>query len=381
VPSDPKQIAETSEESVESVFTDTISSQGGDPAPETPAPDPATEPAPDPAPEQAPEQKSDPTAFDALSAMARDAGIDVEGIASSDDLARSLLQRVQSQQPYVSYAQQLLPYQDKIREMMGGEGEAEQPRKPAGFDRAAYFQEKYGGPAWKDEYTRAITSGQVTRDRETGLFKAAPGHELMVQPLLQELNAAAQHRELFWQGLSNGNFYEKVYDAIAEPIMQQVREMVGAEITGRDRMGRTADAIAQFEQQNAEWLYQHKDGVLVRNEKGEPATTEAGKALFDAIAEVRSDLREQGMESPSPAFLLKTAMKWVAAREPGTKPEAKPEAKPEPEQKKESFLESAMKRASHSASATSGVVPDEPEVMGQLDLDTMFTRAHQGTTV
>lgn len=330
--------------------------------------------------------EAQPTAFDTLAAMARDAGIDTANVTSSDDLARTLLTQVQSQEPFVSYARQLLPYQDRIREMMAGGQEQEEKEEPQEFNLDQYFQDKYGGPAWKNEFNSAIASGMVVRDQETGLYTAAPGQELIAGTLVNELNAAAAHRDQFWQGLSQGNIYQNMHDVLVDPFMRQVTALIDERLNSvrqeqqaQVQQAQAADSIAKFEQENASWMYQHKDGNLVTNDQGQPVTTEQGQALFDAIAEVRADMQQQGVENPAPEFLLKTALKWVDARQT-TENQAELE-KNKNDEKKQTFLESAMKRASHSPTATGAVAADDeaPEAMTQLDLDTMFTRAQKGT--
>lgn len=317
----------------------------------------------------------------AVAEQARALGVQFSDTATDAEIAQAALQQLHNQQPYVSFAQQLAPRADQIRQFLTADEPAPQPKQtqqPAdsgGFDLEAYFQEKYGGPVWNGEYKQAIDAGLVQRDPETGLWTPAPGQEILAASLVQGMNAAQRHSNQVWQDIAHGNPYEKFYGVLKDPIMHEVERRVEEILANRERQTAEISALDAFERQHASWLYS------VDPQTGQQIPTEKGAAFIKTL----QSLQDSGIEDSATALKFAAQMHGItdgapaAASTPATPANpatpaantAKAEQTPP-----ESFLESAKRRAAHSPSASgSQAAADAPQVVTEGDLNTMFVRS------
>lgn len=394
-----------------SVFSEALG-QGVSQEPQSSQPDPApvAAPAVEPvgAPTDSPQEIPVSETLAPLLENARQLGISTDGMTSETQLAQAVMDQIRSMQPYVNFAQQVIPHTDRIRQVIATPpGQAPQPvaspqsqqdpqqgsqQAEGGFDINAYLNEKYGGPSWKSEFKHAIDSGIVQRDVETGLWQPTPGYEIMASSLVPEMNAAAQHSSRFWQDVAQGNPYEKFFGVLKEPLMHEVRSLVENMVAGREQESQKRSVISDFETQHGSWLYQSDPST------GQRYLTDQGSAFYDTLA----DLRESGMSDP--AKILATASRLhglsVPAKQPAPvsqsvasqQPVAQaavsqspaptqqaapaavvPAAVPAPATTPQSFINSALQRASHST--TAATTPDQPQVVSEGDLDSMFSNA------
>jgi hypothetical protein len=314
----------------------------------------------------------DDSGFEELLEQAQGLGLNVNDYKSEAALARGVLEHLQKQQPYVSYAQQLLPYADDIKSYFET---IKQPRRPEPeptpqteeeWTAQRYFQEKYGGPGWKDDFNQAINSGLVQRDPETGMWVASPGQELAAGGILQELNRAQQHTSKFWQGLASKNPYEQFYDVLKEPILREVERRVEEIVGQREATTKQRDVVSDFETKHAFWMYA-TDPV-----SGQRVPTDAGREFFGTV----SDLRENGISDPVKLLQLASKIHGIGS-EAKEQPKAAVPSQQEPSQKQQSFLESARKRAQHTPSARQRGGDDVPQVVSEGDLESLFSRAYR----
>lgn len=377
--------------SLESAFTDAM---GQDAAPDTgtpPAQDTAAATVPESPVEEAPAPTEAPAgndAFDGMRDAAREMGIEVDNLNSPELLAAALLDHSQQIAPFAEYGRQAIPYADKVRELALGEygqqpapgaTNAPQPTAPAApaqeeWTADSHFEKQYGGPVWKQEHLQALSQGMVRRDHETGLYAPAPGAEFIAGPLVQDINAAAQHSAKFWQDMSQKNPLQVMYSHMEEPIQRLIDQRVQNALGAHQNQQQTVDYVQQFEAQYGDQLYLTDPG------SGQQIPTEAGKKLFDQIAA----LEQRGLTDPQ--FIVETAAQLTGfgqapapqqttgetttATAPAPAQQSPPPAEPK------SFLQNALDRAAHSPSAgTATSNNDVPNQLTEGDLDNVFTNA------
>lgn len=309
----------------------------------------------------------EPSALDNLLSQARQYGVSTDGVASEAELANKVMARMQEMQPYVQYANDLIPHADEIRDYLAAK---EKPAAPVEdeWNEEKYFQTQYGGPTFTAAHQQAVDTGIVTRDPDTGLWIAQPGFEVAAGSLLGEMNAAQQHSAKFWQQQTRGNPLHSTYKAIQEPLMRQVKAYVQEFIGGHDQQAQLRNNINSFEQKNAEWMYQ----------PGTKTLTQHGSQFMSSI----SDLKSAGVSDPQ--TLVSMAMRMIGGPPQLSPPTPAPVAAPVPAPvaaeippvPQKTFLEQAKKRASHSPSAAT---ESQPQVVDSGDLQSMFTRAFKST--
>jgi len=324
---------------------------------------------------------------------ARDLGISVEGMKSSDDLALASLRKLHESGPLIEYAKQLLPYADQIREFFGSRGEGQQPvasePQTQEWTPQSHFNQRWQGPEWSPQFTEAINSGMVERNPSTGLWQSAAGYEVMTGSMLEPLNAAHRHATGFWTEMSRSNPYEKFYDAMLEPMQRAWKQDMESFVSDREKQAATTNDIAQFEQQNDALLYRTNPVT------GRRDPTEQGQALLGSIERINSAKTPQEVLAIALELSGMKGQQLVQQRSPqpapvqASQPPVQPMAQQVAQQvapvaqtnqrPQQSFLDGALRVASHSPSSGSSgdALGTAPVEMNDLDLKDFFVNQFQ----
>ena len=312
---------------------------------------------------EAPEpEEVEPTVnpLESLFSQVNELGIDTEGIDSADALVARLAGQLKEQQPLARYAQQVMPYEDQIREFFQKQdAPAEQASDPQQWTKDQHFKDKYGGPTWSPAYQQLADSGQIKQDPDTGQWMAAPGYEMSVGQVINDVNAAAIHKAKFWQNLTNGNPLETIYSSIEDPVTRLVNERVEQILAEREQTNQGRTVVSSFEEANASWMYK------TDAKTGQRVPSEAGQAFFNTVA----DLRESGITDQAKLIAVASKLHGV-----GQTPAAAVAQATAPS-KQESFLESARQRAEHTPNARAGGADEAPQIMNDRDLDSIWERS------
>ena len=314
-----------------------------------------------------------------LRASASQFGIQVGENASSDDLALATLRRLNEVQPLLRYAQQLLPYADKIPQILSGQQqEAPKQAEPAeeAWTPESYFSKAWGGPQWDKRFDEAIAAGIVTRDADTGHWVPAPGYEVAASSIVSSLNEAQQHRSSFWSDFTKSNPYEKMYQTMLEPMQRAWKADMESYLEQREARRTQMDAIGQFENTNKSWMYT-SDPVT-----GQSILTEKGQAFISTVEEIRAN----GISDPIKAIEYAQKIHGVQqqpapvqqvipAQSQQTQGVTGGTVAPPVQQSQQSFLDSALKRASHAGGSSAGAASSASPDMASQDLDSFFVRA------
>lgn len=302
---------------------------------------------------------------------AKEAGLDPSQYKTGAELALATMRHLREMQPLVSYARQIAPHADEIREFLTKKDQAV-PKEPESqkptdeFDASKYLQEQYGGPVWKSEFDRAISAGQVRIDENTGTWSSAPGYEVLVGSLVAEMNAVQGHATQFWRDVAKGNPYERFFGVMKEPLLREVERRVQEALTGREEKTATESYVQTFERENASWLYSTDPKT------GGQVLTDRGQEFVRATAEAQELF---GMQDP--VHRIKYAQRVLGVTSPAK--QEQPTVAQQPVKKEDrSFLESAKRRASHSPSASVRQNGEAvPQVVTENDLDNLFVNAHR----
>ena len=387
---------------INSIFVDALGDVGRepeatDPSPPAPesVPDPeVVEPADPPADDipdtdvepdpEAPAADPDPQPSDTLNELlnkATELGISTAGMTSEQELAEAILEQIRVMQPEVRYAQSV---RAQLAQRAQQQPVEQQPPSDA-WDTNKYFEEKWGGPVWKPEYTAAAERGLVTRN-EDGNWTPTPGNEIAAGALAGEMNAATLHRQQFWENLGNGNFYQSTWGVLEKPIEQKIEEMVQQMLESREYSNRQASAVERFEQENAHWLFQRDPST------GEMVPSELGSQLIGRVRRLQQrgiGSAEEALEEALIGFPVPENPQNPAPNPPNPVANANPSANNQPNEppensgggvqktKQETFLDRARRVQSHSASTRGADSEEAPQVQTEGDLNTFFERAYR----
>jgi len=188
---------------------------------------------------------------------------------------------------------------------------------------------------------------------------AAPGYEMSVGQVVNDVNAAAIHKAKFWQNLTNGNPLETIYSSIEDPVTRLVNERVEQILAEREQTNQGRTVVSSFEEANASWMYK------TDAKTGQRVPSEAGQAFFNTVA----DLRESGITDQAKLIAVASKLHGV-----GQTPAAAVAQATAPS-KQESFLESARQRAEHTPNARAGGADEAPQIMNDRDLDSIWERS------
>src|SRR5690606_9681453 len=111
----------------------------------------------------------------------------------------------------------------------------------------SYFQERFGGHSWKQEYTQAVNSGAIVRDEATRLWKPAPGFELAVGSIVGQMNEFETRNTQFWSDLSRSNPLEKIYNDLLPALQRAWQADVDSRLKQQVQSASQEDVIASFE--------------------------------------------------------------------------------------------------------------------------------------
>lgn len=295
---------------------------------------------------------------------AKSLGMDLGDIDSNDKLAEFLLTKYQESQPYIQAGQHFL---SQPKQADPTEEEEQDDDGGGDFDSAKYFTEKWPVPKWEATFTQAIQAGFVTQD-ESGKWVAAPGAEMIVAPILGPLNQAHAAKQQAVQSLFQGNFYEQVYQALDKPLEHRIQQAIQQALGKYQQTTKQTGFVESFEKEHAAWLFEQKNGAR--------AFTAKGQQLRDATEQ----LMKSGVTDPQQAITFALSMiggvpKPAAPVVPAATPAAPITPEQKSEQKKNSFLKKAVARAAHSPQSRGHTTSDDPQVVDQSELDSMFVHA------
>jgi len=281
----------------------------------------------------------------------------------SGALVRELAKRVKDVQPYVDYAQRVLPYDQQVSELISGQGKAEEVSKEPEpeWDVNQHFQEAWKAPSYDKAWDAFVQSGMVGIDPGTGQYIASDGYQASV-PLnvLQGLN---EHRSWQRDGLQKllDDPYGSTWEAFQEPLDRMIKERMESYFGQRSEQ----DVVANWESEHAKELYEFNGEEPVRDIYGNVKPTEYGEAFLRTCQE----LRDGGMSDPGKIIELASRVN----RAP-TAPQETATTTQDTQEPEKGFLDKALEKASHSANA-GGFSENrdiEPIVQSTLDLESMF---------
>jgi hypothetical protein len=371
-----------------------------------------TTPATPAAPTQQPGQPAGNTDLAALRSAASRLGVQVDNAASADQVAVETMRKLHDLQPMLNYAQQLLPYADKIQQFLAGNanntgntgnaaagpgntGQGQpggQPgMSPSDWSPDSHFSQVWGGKEWDESFNRAIDSGTVERDEATGLWKPTQGYEIMAGQIVGQMNEAQTHINGFWSDMGRSNPYKKIYDGLKDPVERLIEDRINKALESQRVSQQQLSTADSFEQANSAWMFQ-QDMVT-----GQRVLTQDGQRFCDEFDTLKSKMKDgtpiseiielatlrtglgKPLSSGNPASQANHAN--PASQQPvQAAPVQAAQQQPVPVQQSQpqpSFLESAIRRASHSPSgngngSATGAAPEE---VTEVDLNNLFRRA------
>lgn len=351
-----------------------------------------------PAPATAvPAGTSPPPPVNPLLAQARQLGISVNDDVSPEQLAASVMEHYQAQQPYIQYGQSLLPHAQIVNEALAraAQGGVPQPQPESApveqqFDSSAYFAKKWNVPQWKEEYDFAIERGLVSRDPDSGMFVAAnPQAGPMVAGMLPELNRAYQMQAKNFQDFLRGNPYQKFYEVLQEPLQKQLEQQISQRVESALQEYQRNQRIDRFEQEHSGWMYNKGQSGQVDFNRPTPE----GQKFLQAVQTLRNGGMQDLEQVTSIALQLAgRAPQQAAAPVAPAAPQFQAtipfpqQAAPQGFQQtsvytapQASFLEEALARSAHtpSAGATAVQSPDAPVILSESDLENLFTNEYR----
>jgi hypothetical protein len=326
---------------------------------------------PEPSPTPSPGEPEPSSALTAAFRAAQVAGLDVGQFKSDEELVQHLAKQISDARPYVDYANQVLPYDRDLRDMIA---KRSQPApEPAAPQAEAWSAEKHFGKAWgKPEYDTAwdafIQSGMITVDQETGQFVADPRYAQSVPlQVLQGLNGRRQWQRQALERLLENPFQE-TWNAIQEPLERYIQER----IDGTFKQFTANQAVNAWEAENAKVLYEHDaTGQPQYDVYGNPQVTPYGDAFIRAATYAR-----QSFPGIQQGDIIRYASAVAAPYLTPASPAA-PTPEPTPPEQEKSFMQKAMQRASHSPNSGgySEASDIEPVVLEHRELENMFSAA------
>ena len=336
-------------------------------------------------------QAAEPAAVSSLPqsllSRAQAAGLPLDGIDNSDQLAEFAIQRYLEDRAYAEYGRSNLASQPRAQAHPQREEAQAQGKQTDEFDVDGHFSGLWKEASLNEEAKFAIQHGIVVLG-EDDLYQAKPGYESLALPILNGLNQAHTSQREQLQGFFNQNPYKAMYEALLPALRnefgRQAQEVAQQQLTNYQQ----ENFVEKFKSDNTSWLY-HQDGRL----------TSDGQRFADTVAE----LREQGIKDPQ--ILANYALKITGINthagaqptgtvNPGAATPAPSNGKqrddqgrflpagtpapvaPPPPTKQESFIDKARRQAALSNSNSGGIAnnPDY-QVANDGELENMFTTA------
>ena len=322
----------------------------------TDSPTAGTEPPASPPAAVSPASQPQPSAF---ATQAAELGIQLPATATDSEVFAAMQTRMKEIAPLAGYAQSLLPHADAINEFFATRGVApQQPAAPAGeeFDVEKHFKQHWNAPQLTPAMQTAIDSRMVVRDPDTGVMVAKPGYEVMVSPLLQDMNAAINWEREAVREYFQGNPIKKTYEALRDPLERLAEaaadRKLNAYIANQEAQRiewETQQRIQQFEQQNETSLYQ-------QSAAGERMLTPQGVKLVQMVRHIRDTKKWSG---PTDELLLFCNAALAT--------------------KQKSFLDTALQQAAHQPSGGANNVqsPTGPVPVTARELEDLFLTEYQ----
>jgi len=222
--------------------------------PATPSTPPA-EPAPTSPPPAAP-PTSQPTSQQVSDALeqARELGVDVSRFSSGADLVRGMYEVVQNLQPYARIGQQAAANWDEFQAWK--EQQRQQTHTPVEpqdgeFDLERHFQEAWGVPDWRREWTDAETRGYVEKD-DRGNWKPAPGYEVAAAAVAQQMNEHDAARAQAIESLFvKGNPFKTIHDRLTPVLERRMEELAIQAVNQQYQQQQQQAYLRQVEQEFA----------------------------------------------------------------------------------------------------------------------------------
>lgn len=352
---------ELGQEQLEQVFTE-AASQASVAAPPT---DPVAAP-----PAEAAAEAQLSAAFRA----AQEAGIDIGQFKSDDELVRHFAKQVSEYRPYVEYANQVLPYDKDLREMIAAKSkppvqETAAPKSDE-WTPETHFRKAWGQPDYDKSWEGFVQAGMVTIDPETGQFVADPRYAQSVPiNVLQGLNNRRQWQRQALERLLE-NPFEETWKAMQEPLERYVQDRISQHFQKHD----SVRAINAWEAENAKVLYEHDaTGNIVYDVYGNMKPTQYGEVFIQAARDARQ--RFNGISHEDVIRYASAVATPYLQKQPA--PVTQQQQPDPPQQQKTSFLQNAMQKAAHSPNSGgySEASDIEPVVLQTRELDNMFVSA------
>ena len=302
----------------------------------------------------------------AFSQQAAELGITLPATATDAEVFDAMRSRMREMTPLAQYAQALLPHADEMNDFFSQRGQPAKAPAPAAdqpqFNPEEHFKQFWDAPVLTEPMKFAIQNQMVQTDPDTGLMVAKPGFELMVAPFLGQLNHAVNWERQAVRGFFEGNPIKKTYDALRDPIERMIDDRVQKHLATVRTQDAATSGVNQFEQQNADWLYQ------ASNVAGQKMLTDRGQQFVNTFQALK------GNWAGDPSTLLGVVKQLVAGQAAPAAATPQPQA-PAPAAHPRTFLENALHKAVHQPhGGGSGAVqnPDGPVPVTQRELEDLW---------
>lgn len=304
---------------------------------------------------------------------AQAAGWDTSQFSTDEELVQAMYGQINQLKPYVEYAQQVLPYDKDLRELIqkrsAPAAEPQTKQEQDEWKPETHFRKAWGAPEYDKGWEAFIQSGMVTIDQETGQFVATPkyGNTVPIN-VLQGLNSRRQWQRQALEKLVE-NPFEETWKAFQEPLERYIQERITKHFSSRDSL----QAVNAWERENEKVLYEHDpSGQMVYDVYGNPKTTAYGDAFISAARDAR-----QRFNGASQEDVIRYASAVASSQLPKQAAPAAPPAVAEAvvdDEQEEPFLKKALRKAAHSPNSGgySEASDIEPVALGSRELENFF---------
>jgi hypothetical protein len=311
---------------------------------------------------------SQPSAF---AQQAAEVGIELPATATDAEVFAAMSGRLKQFAPLAQYAQALLPHADQINEFFASRGGPQTSTTTPeaagdGWSVEKHFQKQWDAPKLTPQMQYAMNAGLVVRDPETGVMNAKPGFEVMVAPLLNELNHAINWERDAVRDFFQANPLKKTYDALEEPLKRLIQAEVEQRLQETRLQEMAVSGIKQFDQQHEKWLYQP-------SANGGQMMTQKGQQFVELVKLLKGNWTG---DATTLLNLCRLAVTNAPVGDPVGDPVAQTAAAAAMinDKKQQSFLTNALEQAAHQPSAGANTVqsPSGPVVVTQRELEDLF---------
>jgi hypothetical protein len=325
-----------------------------------------------------PQPPTAPLAPTTLREQAAALGYDTSNYQDDAALLRGLTDSAaqQAQQaPYAQLGYQMAPYADKVPEFLQAQGQpapAPEP-EPQGFDAEQHFSGLWNRPDYDPTWDR-----MVQMDSDTGTYVGI--NPQVPLEVVQGVNKYADWMRGNQRTFFEENPYRTMYDAIREPLLNDMRQ----EMETAQQSQQQNQNIADFEQQNAQYLWQHDAGnqPVYDQMTGQPQMTPYGQRFYQNV----DYYTQNGITDPqvlvheaakSAHYDLLTAQQAQQQQDQQQQAQQQQQQQQPPPTPQESFLDQALANSQHAPSAYSAASSPTPapDPRSNGDMDDFFSKA------